>query len=270
VDLFDAVVAWAKSSIKSAATTSAGDEKEADALKKVLVDLLPLIRFPCMSTQDVAVRVGPSGLLETEQVLDLYTYLGMKGGGNKTAKLGKSLAKFNARERKPRLPPQWFKWDTNRKHSSLQLSTDCLTVTSNNTSNYQPIFGEMELSTGVWEWELLLTVFTANTYALHVGVAPSNFSNFNASQMLGYSGHIPAWAFACGQAVKYHNAQQTAYGRLCKQGDVVRCRLDLDAKTLEFFLNDESLGQAYNDVIGPVRPAMSLYGNNTVTLRFPK
>jgi len=62
----------------------------------------------------------------------------------------------------------------------------------------------------------------------------------------------------------------TNYGRKVNQGETVRTRVDMDAKTVEFFINGQSQGVAYRDIVGPVRPAMSLYGNNVVMLQFPQ
>jgi len=258
-EVFDAVVVWGKNAAK--------EKKDED--KKILADILPHVRFPLMTTQDIAVSVAPSTLLEANQILDLFTYLGMKGSSDKKPKLPKSLEIFNAKDRKPRKPPCWFKWDNNMKHSSLILSNEGLT-TSSNTTSYQPIFGDIEISEGVHEWEIELTQFYVNAYSVMVGVVPTSYTNYSASQMIGYSGHIPGWSYAAGQGQKYYNGSQTAYGRTCAQGDVVRVRLDMDKKNIEYFVNDQSQGIAYTGVNGPVRPAMSMYGTNTVTLRFPK
>jgi len=259
-EVFEAVVSWSKNAVK---------EKKEDE-KKIMAELLPHVRFPNMTTQDIAVSVSPSGLLDPNQILDLFTYLGMKGSSDKKPKLPKSLEGFNIKERKGRKPPCWFKYDANMKHTSLILSNEGLTVSSNNTSYYQPIFGDVELNEGIHEWEIELTQFYVNAYSCMVGVAPTSYTSYTSSQMIGYSGHIPGWSFACGQGQKYYNGSQTAYGRTCAQGDVVRVRLDMDKKTIEYFVNDQSQGVAYTGITGPVRPAMSLYGTNTVTLRFPK
>jgi len=259
-EVFEAVQSWSKNAIK---------EKKEDE-KKILAELLPHVRFPNMTTQDIAVSVSPSGLLAPEQILDLFTFLGMKGSSDKKPKVPKSLEGFNSKERKGRKPPCWFKFDQNMKHTSLILSNEGLTDSSNNTSYYQPIFGDIELSDGVHEWEIELTQFYVNAYSCMIGVTPTSYTSYTSSQMIGYSGHIPGWSFAAGQGQKYYNGSQTAYGRTCAQGDVVRCRLDMDKKTIEYFVNDQSQGVAYTGITGPVRPAMSLYGTNTVTLRFPK
>jgi len=266
VDLFDGVIAWGKERVKE----SKSDKKEKDALIEALADVMPHIRFPTMSTQDLATKVSAQGLLSNQQILDLFTYLGMKTGGDKKAKPGKSLAAFPTKDRKGRKPPCWFRWDTNRKHSSLIVGSDGLNVTSTTTSYYQPIFGDIELSEGTYEWEIVLQQFYVNSYSLNIGVAPASYTNYSASQMIGYSGHVPGWAFGAGYGQKWNNGSQTSYGRTCQQGDVIRVKLDMDNKTLEFFINDSSQGVAFTDITGPVRPAMSLYGSNSVLLQFPK
>jgi len=263
VDVFEGALAWGKNECKKLKL----DEKKPDDMKKALADILPLIRFPCMSTQDVAVKVTASGLLESDQVLDLFTYLGMKGN-NKKAVPGKSIAKMNNKDRKGRRPPSWFKFDANKKHGSLILSADGTVVTSTQ-SNYQPCFGDVELKEGVWEWEIVLTQYSSQSYACNIGVVPTTYTNYSSSLMIGYSGHVPGWAFACGGAQKYHNQEMTNYGRTCSQGEKVAVRLDLDKKTIEFFINGTSQGIAFRDVTGPVRPAISLYSNQSVTLSFP-
>jgi len=182
----------------------------------------------------------------------------------------KNLEIFNAKERKGRKPPSWFKFSSTMKHVQLLVTSDGMVITSNTTSYYQPIFGDIELNDGIHEWEIELTQFYSNAYSVIIGVTPTSFTNYSTSQMLGYSGHIPAWAFACGHGQKYMNGSQTTYARTCVQGDIVRVRLDMDKKTLEYFINGTSQGVAYTGINGPVRPALSLYGSNIATLRFPK
>jgi len=264
IEVFEAVVAWGKAEMKNQKLDDTPQN-----LKQVLADVLPHVRFPCMNTQDVAVTVVPSSLLESTQILELFTYLGMKGG-EKKPKLSKSLEGFNAKDRKGRKPPSWFKFSVSMKHAQLLVSSDGMVVTSNTTSYYQPVFGDIELAEGIHEWEIELNQFTQNAYSVNIGVVPTSFTNYTTSQMLGYSGHIPAWAFACGHGQKYLNGSQSSYGRTCSQGDIVRCRLDMDKKSIEFMINGVSQGIAHTGISGPVRPALSLYGNNSVTLKFPK
>jgi len=67
--LFEAVVAWGKAQ-------AAEEKKEVtpDYLKTRLKALLPLIRFPCMSSEQIAIKVAPTEVLEGGKLLALYTH----------------------------------------------------------------------------------------------------------------------------------------------------------------------------------------------------
>jgi len=66
IDVFEAVLRWGKAKSKS---------DTPDALKATLKDLVELIRFPTMTTQDIATKVVPTGLLNPAQTLQLFTYV---------------------------------------------------------------------------------------------------------------------------------------------------------------------------------------------------
>jgi len=186
-------------------------------------------------------------------------------------KPGASL-RFSAKPRAPRKKANWFTWDSKCCHSSLVLSSDGLTLSST-VANYQPCFGTVECKSGVWEYEVKLTNITSTNFSVAVGFAPvTSKSRVTSSQMIGYTNHIPGWAFAPYHIRKYHNRMEKYGTRRATTGDVIRVRLDLDKRTLEFWNNGEPQGTApaFTDVVGPVVPAISLYNANTVQLQFPK
>eukprot|EP00823_Brevimastigomonas_motovehiculus_P006637 TRINITY_DN5525_c0_g1_i1.p1 TRINITY_DN5525_c0_g1~~TRINITY_DN5525_c0_g1_i1.p1 ORF type:complete len:494 (-),score=138.91 TRINITY_DN5525_c0_g1_i1:193-1650(-) len=290
-DLFEAVMEWCKNRVKEmkAGTIFTDDKKpsgteekketkttttttttETPTVKGVAAAFLPFIRFPVMTTTDIATKVQKEGLLEADQILQLFTYIGMKDTNkSKPAKLGNKITSMNAKERKGRKPPSWFKWDSAKKHYSLMVSSDGMICTSTTTSYYQPVFGDSVLTEGVWEWEIVLTQFYSNSYSVCIGVSPSTYTGYSSSYMIGYSGHAPGWAYAVGYGYKFDNGSQTSYGRTCYTGDVIKCRLDMDKHTLEFFVNGTSQGVAFRNIGSSVRPSMSMYGSNVATLRFP-
>jgi len=220
-----------------------------------------------MDVNDIGQRIQPTGVLSKTQLMELFIYLASVQAGKKP-KLGKSL-KFGDKQRKGREPPVWFRWDKKKKHSSLQLSKNCLTVTSTTTSYYQPVFGNVVIKEGVAEWEIHIKQMYNNSYALNVGVVKGNETRYSSSGMIGYSGHVNGWAYACGHGYKYHGTQNQ-YGKICKSGDVVKVRFDCSKKSLEFFLNGDSLGVAWSDIAPPVLPACSLYGSTIIELKFPR
>jgi len=264
-DLFESVIVWGKAE----ATNQKLDGSKPEDLKKVLADILPHIRFPLMTTTDLATVVTQSGLLDSDQILDLFTFLGLKST-DKKATPAKSLKAFNFKERKARKQPSWFKWDNNKKHSNLTLTDEGMTAISSTTSYYHPVFGDAEVTEGVWEYEIVLSQFYQSSYAVTVGFVPSGSTSWTTSGMIGYTGHVQGWAMDLGNGQKYNGTTTASYGATCSSGQTVRVKLDLDKKNLEFFVNETSQGVAFTDLSGPLRPAMSLYGSNTVKLQFPK
>jgi len=131
VDLFDAVLGWSKSEVERASKSS--KDGKADQ-KSVLKDVLPHIRFPVMGMSDVATKVTISGLLSSEQILALYTYIGMKpqdaGSDAKLPKLPPPLKEFSQKERKGATrapvwdPTQYFTYNiytcTNKNKTALK------------------------------------------------------------------------------------------------------------------------------------------------------
>jgi len=264
VDLFDAVLRWGEKAIEEKKLS-----KDPTNLSTVLQGVLEYIRFPTMSTEDVAVKVSGSKILSSETILELFTYLGQSEDERNKADLPKSLQAYSTKPRKGRKPPQWFKWDFAKRHSNLIVTDDGRTVSSNTTSFFQPIGGDIELKQGEWEWEITILSIYSHSQSLNIGVSPSSYSTWTSSHMIGYPGHAPGWAFACGGSQKMHNST-TSYGGRCSVGDKIKVRVNLDKKDIEFYINGISQGVAYTDVTGPVRPTMSFYGTNSVTLDFPK
>eukprot|EP00457_Paulinella_chromatophora_P008957 gb/GEZN01009007.1/.p1 GENE.gb/GEZN01009007.1/~~gb/GEZN01009007.1/.p1 ORF type:complete len:454 (-),score=11.94 gb/GEZN01009007.1/:6-1343(-) len=257
--LFEALLAWGHAECKR-------QTEEKATLPLVLKDLLPFIRFPTMRTEDIALTVTPAGVLEPDQILYLYTYLGQQ---DPLAVLPPQL-KFSNERRIGRRPQSWFRFSTNFKHPSLVLE-DGVLLTSYSSSFYQSCFGEVVISNGISEWEIVATALHSIDFSLCIGVVPVSEVRTTLSYMIGYPGHMEGWAFSLKHGQKY-NATQQPYGRKCDDGDVIRVRLDLSRQpggTLEYFINGESQGVAFTNVKGPVRPAVTLCGNTSCVLRFP-
>jgi len=71
VDLFEGVEKWAEAECKRQGLKSSTETK-----RTVLGELINLIRFPDMTMQEVCTKVQSSGLLNADELLSLFTYLG--------------------------------------------------------------------------------------------------------------------------------------------------------------------------------------------------
>jgi len=81
-----------------------GEKKEAKAetLSAQLTDVLPHVRFLTMNTEDIAAKVVPAGLLDGTQVLELFTYLAIRGKDDAKVEPGPTIRKWKKKPRKGR------------------------------------------------------------------------------------------------------------------------------------------------------------------------
>ncbi|KAM9646212.1 E3 ubiquitin-protein ligase TRIM9 isoform 18-T18 [Trichechus inunguis] len=139
----------------------------------------------------------------------------------------------------------WFAFDPGSAHSDIIFSNDNLTVTCSSYDD-RVVLGKTGFSKGVHYWEL-----TVDRYDNHpdpaFGVARIDVMK---DVMLGKDDK--AWAITEGGITK---------------GATVGVLLDLNRKTLTFFINDEQQGPiAFENVEGLFFPAVSLNRNVQVTL----
>ncbi|XP_070099018.1 E3 ubiquitin-protein ligase TRIM9 isoform X11 [Equus caballus] len=139
----------------------------------------------------------------------------------------------------------WFAFDPGSAHSDIIFSNDNLTVTCSSYDD-RVVLGKTGFSKGVHYWEL-----TVDRYDNHpdpaFGVARIDVTK---DVMLGKDDK--AWAITEGGIAK---------------GATVGVLLDLNRKTLTFFINDEQQGPiAFENVDGLFFPAVSLNRNVQVTL----
>ncbi|KAM8781911.1 E3 ubiquitin-protein ligase TRIM9 isoform 7-T7 [Rhynchonycteris naso] len=157
----------------------------------------------------------------------------------------------------------WFAFDPGSAHSDIIFSNDNLTVTCSSYDD-RVVLGKTGFSKGVHYWEL-----TVDRYDNHpdpaFGVARMDVMK---DVMLGKDDK--AWAMYVDNNRSWfmHNNSHTnrTEGGITK-GATIGVLLDLNRKTLTFFINDEQQGPiAFENVEGLLFPAVSLNRNVQVTL----
>ncbi|KAM8948157.1 E3 ubiquitin-protein ligase TRIM9 isoform 12-T12 [Lycaon pictus] len=157
----------------------------------------------------------------------------------------------------------WFAFDPGSAHSDIIFSNDNLTVTCSSYDD-RVVLGKTGFSKGVHYWEL-----TVDRYDNHpdpaFGVARIDVMK---DVMLGKDDK--AWAMYVDNNRSWfmHNNSHTnrTEGGIAK-GATIGVLLDLNRKTLTFFINDEQQGPiAFENVEGLFFPAVSLNRNVQVTL----
>jgi len=248
VDLFEALCEWGKKQTKST---------ETESLKPVLEPLLPHIRFPTMELQDLAVKVERMKLLDQNQLLALFTYVGAKA----TTKLDPSL-KFNAKPRKARLPIGTFTWDDSKKGPSLMILKDSNGKTVRQTTGankWNTISTKQWVSKGVHIIKFRIDN-DSRSHWIFLGVISKAYNRYEdmSNGYIGASGDSWGWSNGAGSSYLYPGSR--SYGRSFSQGDVIEMTVNMNDKTISYKINDgQSFGQAFTGLSEEVAVAVTLY-----------
>jgi len=95
--VFKLAMDWVKASLKGAK-----QEESPENIKKAFEPLVSVIRFPCMNSTDLAAQVMPSGILDSQIILELFTWVGKNAerkDDDKVPKLEGALKNMNAKPR---------------------------------------------------------------------------------------------------------------------------------------------------------------------------
>jgi len=153
IDLFNGVLRWAVHECKRQKVDVSAENK-----KQVLKDILPLIRFPIMGMEEIATYVSPSQMLDSKQLLEIFTYLGQPDKTKKTS--------FNTNHRTGAVD----KWtlDEQYKSSTIILSDKNMSCRCT-ASGHSYVLGTASWSRGQHAWRV--TRMNGNTQWLMLGVS---------------------------------------------------------------------------------------------------
>jgi len=169
-DLFQACLRWALSECKRRKLDTTTEHRNL-----VLKNVLPHIRFPTMSMDQIATVVTGSGVLNNAQLLSLYTF---KGQGD-----GKKRTEFNTTER----AGSKDKWtlDSVQKSAAILLSNGNLTARNTGTG-YAYCLSTVTFTKGQHAWRI--TRDTTNTGWIFLGVSrklPHNDTSYTQHTVWG-------------------------------------------------------------------------------------
>lgn len=147
-------------------------------------------------------------------------------------------------------------WNPADKGSGITLSGGNLVASS--TASYMSVRATIGLTSGKWYWEVLL----GGSGYWFVGVA-------NASQSLNAYLFTPNSTGRQSNGYYWNSVASTSDGLSFAAGDVLGCKLNKDAGTLEILKNNSSLGAIEDLQSGTVYPAFGNYiGTETATVNF--
>lgn len=147
-------------------------------------------------------------------------------------------------------------FDRKRNRTSLlTYSDDGESVSYMGNDSWKATCAEQGLSTGQHEWRIRIDK-SSSSY-IFVGVATRRL---NVDSFLGADDH--SWGFIGDKALYYQRNRIRAFSDGFGEGDTIGVHLDCELGTLAFTKNGESLGIAFDNVVGEVYPAVALYSRH--------
>lgn len=286
-EVFEAAIAWANangaapasssaaaSASSAAAAAAGGSEQKGDA--SLIKEMVRFARVPLMTSKEIASVVVPSRVLDAPGVISAYSFVSLRDQALADEKEPPSLATvapalvmFDSHKRSPRSPPHWFGWDDSAKHSSLTIKEDGnVLVESNNTNANKVCAADIVLSSGVWEWQVELVSTMAHQYGVILGVVDESYSSWENSAILGFAGQVPGYSFSAHDGSKFHEGSRGSTRVKGVVGTTFTLKYNAGTKTLSVSTESVPSTTLFTDVAPPVRPAVNLYGNSSVRLKF--
>jgi len=130
-------------------------------------------------------------------------------------------------------------------------------------SQFVSCVGSLGISKGKWYYEVSL-----ETGGLQqIGWVTSKFEPHSDSD--GVGDDLNSWAYDGHRGLKWHSGSQS-YGARWSVGDIVGCALDLDERTMRFYLNGLDMGLAFADVdcSSSIFPGVSLLAGESCKFAF--
>jgi hypothetical protein len=248
IDLFEAVRRWAQAQAKKATPEEKGDEK------KIIADLLPLIRFPTMEVATLASAVATSGLLPEQQLVQLFSYCSVP------------------EEVKASLPPlpfsttsragggsQW-QWDAKNHGTNITITGGITATTTGSGWASGLVFGNKQFKSGNHYWELSLDHSTDDMFGvIDPKVSPTMSSAYSSARTQVWFVHHSSGTHGGNPSFK------SSLNCSARTGDKVGVALDWDPETstwtMSVFRNGTFIGTPFSRIPPPVVPCCELYSS---------
>ncbi len=136
---------------------------------------------------------------------------------------------------------------------------------------FPSVSGNKYFTAGKYYYEVMLRQEGSGKMVAQIGWATPGFKP-DEFKGAGVGDDPFSFAYDGGRVRKWHNGRWSAYGDSQKWAseDIIGCAVDLDAKEIEFYLNGEPLGVAFEgfDCVGGVTPAASFRVDQELDFNF--
>merc|ERR1711941_242598 len=155
-------------------------------------------------------------------------------------------------------------WNKDKCSTDIVVDSKMTLVENTNPSNkWRVAVAKISYSSGrrYFEFVIKANAATVNSWKLVVGLVNNKF-RLNAGKI--WIGAQNTWGYIAGTGGKVHaSGRSVSYGGKFGKNDRIGILMDFDNRTIEFFKNGVSQGDAFQNLVGPVYPAVSMTGNGT-------
>lgn len=260
VELFKGILAWSKAECKRQ-KIEATQENLKDILQKILVH----IRFPLMSSNELAMVVSPSGVLEPADLIAVFTYCSNQQSNVST------VGGFCTHPRQATFKGERMRFDIKKSTTLVTISSDGMSV-----SSVDKACGAMKMAItnvpypkfGIHYFEVTLD----HTHGCNdaVGVVHKKLDMLNR---LGDT--KTSWAVRVhGPSTKnqeygaVHARKHSDFFKDWEKGDRIGVKFDVKKKTLTYYQNGKFLGTPFTNVEGEIYPAVEVCHAGSLTANF--
>jgi hypothetical protein len=150
-------------------------------------------------------------------------------------------------------------WDSKKCSKDIVLEENGLRATNPGSGNkWRTVASLLPYSSGRRYFEVVIneSPSCSNSWRIIIGLVPRSF-DFTSSKV--WVGSQNSWGYISGTGGKCRNSSKSSnYGSKFSKGDRIGCLMDFENRTIEFFKNGTSQGQAFQDLSAPVFAAVSL------------
>lgn len=250
VELFKGIMKWGKAECKRR-----NFEPSKDNLKKVLEKILIHIRFPLMSTNDLAMIVSPEEVLDPDDLIAVFTYCSTVNARKAT------VGGFGTHPRQATFKGERMKFATLKSSPLVTISSDGMSVKSKLTTCGT---GRMAMTNvpypkfGVHYFEVLCDHMQGCYDSVGVVNKTINFGSRLGADKASWAVRI--WGNSTDQQ-KYgavHGGIHKDFFKDWNKGDRIGVKFDAKAKSLSFYHNGVYKGTPFTNVEGEIYPAVEI------------
>jgi len=259
IELFKGVMRWGKEECKRQ-----NIEASSKNLKALLEKILVHIRFPLMTTEELAMIVSPTELISSDDLIAIFTY-----ASSHQMNVG-TVGVYCTHPRQATFKGERMKFCRRKSSSSVTISSDGMSVSPKEKACGR---GKVAVTNvpypkfGVHYFEVTMDHIQGCYDA--VGVVNKELK---LESRLGEYSH--SWAV---RVYGVSNDQQR-YGAIhdthkeffkdWRKGDRIGVKFDAKKKTLSYYQNDKFLGTPFTDVSGEIYPALEVCHGGSLTANF--